>query len=126
VKTASIPLRLAATVLGVALAGCSSPGTAPPSGGPIGTPRVVTVTGRPLYSKSETEFVFSDGATTWDVSMDLSTRCVNLRGSLLGGYQFVTRIMLVTSLPLTVTGIATGTSILARTVLLPTDKDKIT
>jgi hypothetical protein len=89
-------------------------------------PAIMTLTGRPLYELSETEFMFSTGSGVYDVTMDLSTRCVNLTGKLLGGYQFVSRIIMATSLPITVTGTATGRTMKADTVLLPTTKDRIT
>lgn len=86
----------------------------------------MTVTGRPLYELSQTEFMFAAGQATYRVAMDIDTRCVNSRGKLLGGYQFVSRIAMITSLPLTITGTLDGTTLEARTILLPTTKDAIT
>jgi hypothetical protein len=126
---------IAAIATGVALAGCGAPASrslagpaATPAPGPpgIGSPGIVTVTGHALFVRSETELAFSDGGRTWTVRMDLATRCVNLRGKLLGGYQLVARIAMITSLPLTITGPADGTTILAQTILVPTDKDALT
>ena len=86
----------------------------------------ITVTGSALYELSQTEFVFSAGAKTYNVTMDLTTQAVNLNGKLLGGYQIVSQIIPVTSLQLTITGTLSGSTIMAQTVLIPTTKDKIT
>jgi hypothetical protein len=58
--------------------------------------------------------------------MDETTRCMNLKGALLGGSQFISQIILITSLPISITGIVNGSTITAQTVLLQTDKDNIT
>jgi len=91
-----------------------------------GGQNAINVTGHALYELSQTEFVFSDGTKTYNVTMDLTTRAINLNGKLLGGYQIVSQIIPVTSLPLTITGTVSGSTITAQTILIPTTKDKIT
>lgn len=121
--------------LAFALAGCGpsqsaaspSPATTPAqTGTPAGSGQVITVTGHGLFELSETEFRFAADSGTYTVVMDLSTRCVNLRGKLLGGYQIVSRILMITSLPLTITGPVEGSMMRAQTVLIPTNKDALT
>lgn len=105
-----------------------SPSAGVPSAGSasVGAPTLLTIVGHGQFARSETEFIFTDGAATYDVKMDLSTRCVNLRGKLLGGYQLVSRLLMTTSLPLTITGTFDGRLLLAQTVLVPTTKDALT
>jgi len=86
----------------------------------------ISVTGYALYELSSTEFGFSSGAKTYNVTMDLTTQAVNLNGKLLGGYQIVSQLIPVSSLQLTITGTLSGSTIMAQTILIPTTKDKIT
>ncbi|MBI3747550.1 MAG: hypothetical protein HY262_01675 [Chloroflexi bacterium] len=111
-----------AVVLSRAGAATSAPSASPESSGG----RVATITGHGLLVLSETEFRFAANSGTYTVVMDLSTRCVNLRGKLLGGYQLVSRILMITSLPITITGPVDGSTIRAQTVLIPTDRDALT
>ncbi len=80
----------------------------------------INVSGLVLYKTSETSFVLSDGKGAYNVTMDGSTRAVNARGDLLGGSQFVSRAIMTTSVPITVTGAADGSVIEARTILFET------
>jgi hypothetical protein len=120
-------------VLAFAETGCSlNQGAASPASAslaaqpaPVDSGRVITITGHGLLSLSETQFRFAAADGTYTVVMDLSTKCVNLRGKLLGGYQLVSRILMATALPLTITGPVDGLTIRAQTVLIPNDKDAL-
>jgi hypothetical protein len=123
---------IAVAVFGVA--GCGlNPGAPRPSDAATAIPstgsvpgRVIAVTGHGLLELSETQFRFAADSGTYTVVMDVQTRCVNLRGKLLGGYQIVARILMVTSLPITITGTVDGATLHATTVLIPADKDALT
>lgn len=110
----------------VAVAGCGGATTPPSATPPPSGGQVVSVTGHGTLVLSETEFRFAADSGTYTVVMDVATRFVNLRGKLLGGYQLVARILMITSLPITVTGTLDGSTIRAQTVLIPTDKDALT
>jgi hypothetical protein len=93
---------------------------------PTPTPTVgqfISVTGFAQYKLSQTEFVFVTETKTYNVTMDLTTRAVNLNGKLLGGYQIVSQLI---PLQFTVTGTVSGSTIMAQTVLIPTTKDQLT
>lgn len=108
------------------VAGCGAATPAPSASPDSSGGQVATITGHGLLVLSETEFRFAANSGTYTVVMDLSTRCVNLRGKLLGGYQLVSRILMITSLPITITGPVDGLTLRAPAVRIPTDKDTLT
>jgi hypothetical protein len=93
---------------------------------PAAPGQAINVTGHGLYKQSDTQFVFSDGAHMYNVTMDVTTQVINLRNKIIGGYQLVAAILMVTSEPLTITGTLSDGTIMAQTVLIPTNKDAIT
>ena len=115
-----VPTRGQAVAPATSVPGAAIPGATPaprPTPVPTPVPPVVTVTGLVMQIFSTGDFLLNDGHVSYTVAMSLTTKVVNLRRREVP-VQF---IQVANSVQ--VTGLLTGSTITAQTVLVPTNKD---